>query len=139
MNRQRKDGEFMNKLTDKYLLVIPAFFIVLASCSSPGSSSGSSASGMREETKQFCANNLKVEGLITRNFSVNDNAVLTLLADMDEWSGTASPSDELESKLAEWHLLLTESMSRQDSTKEEYIIILRTIDAYCIAAKNGNL
>jgi hypothetical protein len=100
----------MNKLTEKFLLIIPAFCIILASCSSPGSSSGSSASGIREETKQFCENNKKVKGLITRNFSVNDDTVLTLLADMDEWSGTASPSDELESKLAEWHLLLTESL-----------------------------
>jgi acyl-coenzyme A synthetase/AMP-(fatty) acid ligase len=135
----------MKKLTDKFVLFIPVFFIVLASCSSTGSSSSNVASGMREETKQFCDNNSKVKAFITLNNSVKDDKVLTLLADMDEWSGTASPSDELESKLAENHLLLTEQILKlyADNTdqlaRDEFIMISGIINAFCISAKNGNL
>jgi|LakMenEpi03Aug12_release.lakeMendotaPanAssembly.Ray.scaffolds.fasta_scaffold66409_6 hypothetical protein len=135
----------MKKLTDKFVLFIPVFFIVLASCSSTGSSSSNVASGMREETKQFCDNNSKVKAFITLNNSVKDDKVLTLLAEMDEWSGTASPSDELESKLAENHLLLTEQILKlyADNTdqlaRDEFIMISGIINAFCISAKNGNL
>jgi hypothetical protein len=135
----------MKKLTDKFVLFIPVFFIVLASCSSTGSSSSNSASGMREETKQFCDNNSKVKAFITLNNSVKDDKVLTLLAEMDEWSGTASPSDELESKLAKNHLLLTEQILKlyadntDQSARDEFIMISGIINAFCISAKNGNL
>jgi hypothetical protein len=133
----------MRKLTKKMIVVIPAFVIFLTSCSSSGSSS--SATGMREETKKFCDNNEKVKRLITLNNSVKDDKVFTLLADMDEWSGTASPSDELESKLAEKHLLLTEQILKlyadntNQAARDEFIMISSVINAFCISGKNGNL
>ena len=122
----------MKNFSNKIYFVLPVLVVALTSCSS----NGSQASGLSPETQQFCDNNKKVQALINQNFDVNDDNVLTILADMNEWSGTASPSDELESKLAEWHLMLTEAISRP-GFKEEYIIILRTIDAYCTSAKNS--
>jgi hypothetical protein len=75
---------------------------------------------------------------------VKDDNVLTILADMNEWSGTVSrETDNTDSKLVEAHdLLFAQTLklysdNSDQTARDEFITISRVIDAYCISAKNS--
>jgi hypothetical protein len=119
---------------------MPILIVAITSCSS----NGNQASGLSPETQQFCENNKKVQALIIRNFDVKDDNVLTILADMNEWSGTVSrETDNTDSKLVEAHdLLFAQTLklysdNSDQTARDEFITISRVIDAYCISAKNS--
>ena len=130
----------MKNFSNKMYFVLPVLVVALTSCSS----NGSQASGLSPETQQFCDNNKKVQALINQNFDVNDDNVLTILADMNEWSGTVSrEADNTDSKLVEAHdLLFAQTLklysdNSDQTAREEFITISRVIEAYCTSAKNS--
>ena len=130
----------MKNFSNKMYFVLPILVVAVTSCSS----NGNHASGLSPETQQFCDNNKKVQALINQNFDVNDDNVLTILADMNEWSGTVSrEADNTDSKLVEAHdLLFAQTLklysdNSDQTAREEFITISRVIEAYCISAKNS--